>query len=299
MSTLTSTISNEKGFSVFIKNHPLVSYFILAYGVMWFFISPMVIDALELAKVPDVLSSLSFILSSLLGPTVAAFWVTNVLEGKEGMRNLRRRMFQFRAGLQWYAVIFIVPLVIWIGTYSFVYNGVPLTNLLANPSLLLSIFLPGVLIGLLIPSIGEEPGWRGFALPRLQKQYGPVIATLILGTLHGVWHLPALLTPMFDPFTLEGFTEFVLTAIATTFLYTWVYNGSRGNVWIAIVLHASGNAATQLTSELIPKDVELTGFMKALDSGWVNLIAFSIVAILLLVLTRGTLGYRPERTDVP
>jgi membrane protease YdiL (CAAX protease family) len=297
LSTITSTLSNEKGFSAFIRNHPLVAYFILAYGVMWFFISPMVIDALELANVPDVLSLLSYILSSLLGPTVAAFWVTGVLEGKEGMRNLRRRMFQFRAGLQWYAVIFIAPLVIWIGAYNFIYNGAPFSNLVANPSLLLSVFLPGVLIGLLIPSIGEEPGWRGFALPRLQKQYGPVIATLILGTLHGIWHLPALLTPLFDPFTLEGFTHFVLTAIAATFLYTWVYNGSRGNVWIAIVLHASGNAATQLTSELIPKDAELTGLLKMLDSGWINFIAFSIVALILLVLTRGTLGYRPEQVQ--
>ncbi|MBP8047097.1 MAG: hypothetical protein KAY64_00005, partial [Anaerolineales bacterium] len=120
MSTLTSTISNEKGFSVFIKNHPLVSYFILAYGVMWFFISPMVIDALELAAVPEALSFASFVLSSLLGPTVAAFWVTGVLEGKDGMRRLFRRMFQFRAGLQWYAVIFIVPIVIWVGAYSFI-----------------------------------------------------------------------------------------------------------------------------------------------------------------------------------
>ena len=298
MSTLTGTISNEKGFSVFIKNHPLISYFILAYAVMWFFISPMVIDALELAAIPEALSFASFVLSSLLGPTVAAFWVTGVLEGKDGMHRLFRRMFQFRAGLQWYAVIFIVPIVIWVGAYSFIYNGAPIANLMANPSLLLSVFLPGVLIGLVIPSIGEEPGWRGFAFPRLQKQYGPIVATLILGTLHGIWHLPALFTPLFDPFTLEGFAKFVLTSMVATFLYSWVYNGSRGNVWIAIVLHASGNAATQLTNELVPKDVEFTGFMKVLESGWVNLIAFGIVAILLLVLTRGTLGYRPEREDV-
>ena len=102
---------------------------------------------------------------------------------------------------------------------------------------------------------------------------------------------------MFDPFTWSGFTHFVLTAIAATFLYTWVYNGSRGNVWIAIVLHASSNAATQLTSELIPKDVELSGLLKVLDSGWINFIAFSIVALILLVLTRGTLGYRHDQLE--
>jgi len=64
------------------------------------------------------------------------------------------------------------------------------------------------------------------------------------------------------------------------------------------VLHASGNAATKLTSELIPKDAELTGLLKVLDSGWINFIAFSIVAIVHLVLTRSTFGYRSGQADV-
>jgi membrane protease YdiL (CAAX protease family) len=297
MSVLSSTLSDDKGFSAFIKRHPLISYFVLAYGIMWLAISPMVVDALEIANVPNAVSLISYILSSLLGPTVAAFWVTGVLEGRDGMRLLIRRTFQFRAGWQWYMVILLVPLMIWLGAYSFLYSGAPLMGLISNPSLLLSIFLPNVLIGLLIPSIGEEPGWRGFALPRLQKLYGPILGTLILGTLHGVWHLPALLTPMFDPFTIAGFIEFVLTGIAASFLYTWVFNSTGGNVWIAIVLHASGNAAVKLTSELIPQDVVLSGWLKVLDSGWINLIAFGIVAALLLVLSRGRLGYQPDQMN--
>ena len=297
MSAVTGTLSNQKGFSAFVRRHPLISYFSLAYAIMWVAISPMVIDSLGLVKMPDVLSLLSFILSSFLGPTVAAFWVTGVIEGKAGMRQLLRRTFQFRAGLQWYAVILFVPLLIWIGAYSFLYNGAPLANLAANPSMLVSVFLPFVLFGLLIPSIGEEPGWRGFALPRLQKQYGPVVGTLILGTLHGIWHLPALLTPLFDPFTVSGFIHFVLTAIAATFLYTWVFNNTGGSVWIAMVLHASGNAASKLTGELIPQEVELTGWLKVLESGWINVIAFAFIALVLIILTRGTLGYRPEQAN--
>jgi membrane protease YdiL (CAAX protease family) len=297
MSAVAGTLSTEKGFSAFIRRHPLISYFALAYAIMWLAISPMVIDSLGLVKVPDVLSLMSFILSSFLGPTVAAVWVTGVLEGKAGMRQLMRRTFQFRAGLQWYAVILFVPLMIWIGAYSLLYDGAPLANLAAYPSMLVSVFLPFVLFGLLIPSIGEEPGWRGFALPRLQKQYGPIIGTLILGTLHGIWHLPALLTPMFDPFTVSGFIHFVLTGIAATFLYTWVYNNTRGSVWIAIVLHASGNAASKLTGELIPQGVVLTGLLKVLESGWINVIAFAFIALVLIILTRGTLGYRPEQAS--
>jgi membrane protease YdiL (CAAX protease family) len=297
MSVFTNTLSADRGFSGFIKRHPLISYFVLAYGIMWLAISPMVVDALEIANVPDVVSLISYILSSLLGPSVAAFWVTGVLEGKPGMRLLLRRTFQFRAGWQWYLVVLIVPLMIWFGAYTPLYNGAPLIGLISNPSLLLSIFLPNLLIGLLIPSIGEEAGWRGFALPRLQTLYGPILGTLILGTLHGIWHLPALLTPMFEPFTIPGFTEFVLTAIAGSFLYTWVYNKTGGNVWIIIVLHASGNAAVKLLSEIIPKDVVFTGWLKVLDSGWVNLIAFGVVAVILVIVSRGRLGYQPEKMN--
>ena len=298
MSTITSVLPvQERGFKALAKRHPLTAYFVLAYGIMWLVISPMVVDALGIANIPDAVSLISYLLSSLLGPTVAAFWVTGILEGKAGMRLLLRRTFQVRAGWQWYLVILFVPLVIWVGAYSFLYSGAPLMGLISNPSLLLSIFLPNVLFGLLIPSIGEEPGWRGFALPRLQKLYGPIVGTLILGTLHGIWHLPALLTPLFDPFTIPGFIEFVLTAVAASFLYTWVFNNTGGNVWIAIVLHSAGNAAVKLTSELIPQDVVLSGWLKVLDSGWINLIAFGIVAAILVILSRGRLGYQPDQIN--
>jgi membrane protease YdiL (CAAX protease family) len=295
MTTATNALQKERSFSVFVRNHPLVSYFFLAYAGMWIVISPLVMDSFGWIELSDGLSLLLFVLSSLSGPALAAFWVTGVLEGKDGMARLLRRTFQVRAGLQWYAVALFVFLAIWLAVYSLLYDGVPLRNLIANPSLLVSAFLPSVILGLIIPSIGEEPGWRGFALPRLQAAYGPVIATLILGTLHGVWHLPALFTPLLGPFSVQGFIVFVLTAAAGTFIYTWVFNNTRGSVWMAMVLHASSNAASQLVGTLIPKDMPLTGWMKVLESGWINVIIFTVMAILLVLLTRGTLGYSTER----
>src|SRR5688572_13340664 len=103
MTTITSVLPvQERGFKAFAKRHPLTAYFVLAYGIMWLVISPMVVDALGIANIPDAVSLISYLLSSLLGPTVAAFLVTGVLEGKAGMRLLLRRTFQFRAGWQWY-----------------------------------------------------------------------------------------------------------------------------------------------------------------------------------------------------
>lgn len=259
-------------------------------------VAPLVMDAFGLIQLSDGMSLLLFVLSSWSGPTVAAYWVTGVLEGKAGMGRLFRRTFQFRAGLQWYAVALFIFLSIWIAAYSFLYEGAPFAALAANPSLLLSTFLPSVLMGLLIPSIGEEPGWRGFALPRLQVAYGPVLGTIILGTLHGVWHLPALFTPLLGPFTIDGFIIFVLTAASGTFIYTWLFNNTRGSVWMAMVMHAASNAASQLVTSLTPGDVVLGGWMKLLADGWINVIVFSLVAIVLVVFTRGTLGYRPAQS---
>jgi membrane protease YdiL (CAAX protease family) len=292
MSVLTGTLSNEKGLSAFIRKHPLVAYFVLAFAGTWLVISPLVMDAMGLIKLADVAWLLFYLLASITGPNLAAFYVTGVLEGKAGMGRLLRRMFQFRAGLQWYAAVLFTFLVVWLIAYSLLYNGAPFANLAANPSLLLSIFLPNVIFGLLIPSIGEEPGWRGFALPQMQKYYGPLTATLVIGFLHGIWHLPALFTPMLGPFTMNGFIIFVLTAAAGTFIYTWIFNNTRGSIWIAMLLHSSSNAASKLVSELVPTDVELTGWMKVLESGWINVIAFWLIALILLIATRGRLGFR-------
>jgi membrane protease YdiL (CAAX protease family) len=289
-----SALLSEKHF---IKRFPLISFFLIAYTGTWIVISPLVLDSLGWIDIPDALGIIFFILSSLTGPLFAAFYITGKLDGEEGRKKLWRRMFQLRAGLAWYVVTLFIFLLIWLAAYSLLYRGAPLAALVANPSLLVTTFLPNVVMGLLIPSFGEEPGWRGFALPRLQKDFGPVLGTLILGTLHGVWHLPALFTPLLGPFSWEGFLTFVLTAAAGTFIYTWIFNNTQGSVWIAMLLHASSNAASNLVGSLIPEGVKFSGWLSALEAGWLNVLAFGLAAILLVVLTGGKLGYRPIQTE--
>jgi membrane protease YdiL (CAAX protease family) len=199
MSTITGNLSTASRISDYVRRHPVTAYFILAYTGTWLLILPLVLDNFALINLSDGATMLFFILSSIAGPNLAAFYVTDVLEGKAGMGRLFRRIFQVRAGLIWYAVALFSFLAIWLVAYSFLYSGAPIANLVANPSLLLTVFLPSMLFGLLIPSIGEEPGWRGFALPHLQKLYGPVIGTLVLGTLHGCGTFPHFSRPSWDP----------------------------------------------------------------------------------------------------
>ena len=281
----------------FNNRYPLITFFLLAFAGTWLVISPWVFDTFGWIEIPDELGIILFILSTFTGPFFAAFYVTGKLEGKEGKKNLWRRIFQMRVGLVWYVAVLFTFLLVWLTAYNLLYRGAPLAALIANPALMVTAFLPNVLTGLLIPSLGEEPGWRGFALPRLQKDFGPVLGTLILGTLHGIWHLPALFTPLLGPFSWDSFLTFVLTAAAGTFIYTWVFNNTRGSVWIAILLHASSNAASSLVGSLIPEGVELTSWQSALDAGWLNVIAFSLAAVLLIIFTRSKLGYRPEQIN--
>lgn len=123
--------------------------------------------------------------------------------------------------------------------------------------------------------------------------HGPLVATLILGAFHGAWHLPAFWTGALGGFSVTTFVTFMLTAIAATFIYTWVFNHTGGSILLAMFLHASGNAASGLLNELVPEDETYSGWTAFLvDDGWVNVIAFGAVAIALVVFTRGRLGYR-------
>ncbi len=142
-----------------------------------------------------------------------------------------------------------------------------------------------MVLNMFFVTLGEEPGWRGFALPRLQQRYGPVLGTIVLGTLHALWHLP---------------TGFIaggpLYRIAGSFLYTWIYNHARGSILIAILIHGAANAAGTLVSLDLPQNPHLSGLAAALYyDRWSNVIAFGVVAVLLVVFTRGRLGYNPEQ----
>jgi uncharacterized protein len=155
-----------------------------------------------------------------------------------------------------------------------------------------------VAFGIIIPSIAEELGWRGFSLSHLQQRHGPVIASLILGTPQGLWHLPALMTLNFGPLHLANYVPFMLTAALAAVIYTWVYNHTGGSVLLAILLHAASNAISGWLGALLTE----TG-LQSRRRAWrasshqqarsTGSLAYGLVALLLVVTTRGRLGYRP------
>jgi membrane protease YdiL (CAAX protease family) len=241
---------------------------------------------------PDVVFVLLFIFSTYSGPLLGALIVTRATEGGEGVRRLLKRLLIWRVGFQWYLVAVFIMLFCWLAAFSIIYRGLPIRELSSSPMLLLTVFLPKIVEGIFIPSLGEEPGWRGFALPRLQSKYGPVLGTTILGVLHGLWHLPALFTILFGPLPVSEILPFVLTATAGTFIYTWVFNHTQGSLLIAVLVHASSNAASQLMARLVPAEAFLPAPFQWLSMGWLNTIIFTLVAVVLVVITSGKLGFR-------
>jgi membrane protease YdiL (CAAX protease family) len=132
----------------------------------------------------------------------------------------------------------------------------------------------------------EEIGWRGFALPHLQAQLGPLGGTFVLGGLWAVWHLPQYwLLPGWveqngcsDPVSIGAF---VLLVLALGPLLTWLFNHTRGNILMAIVAHASVNTALLAANQLFPTTASsLVPFA----------LAFAVVALVLIAATRGRLG---------
>jgi hypothetical protein len=211
---------------------------------------------------PDALGLVLFILASLIGPNVAALVVTGLTEGRAGVRALLRRIVQWRVAPRWYLVALFANMVIWTATYSAALGPEVLTAATTRWPLLVTAFLPSVALGLL----------------------------------HGLWHLPALGTMMLGPVSLAEIPPFVLTAAAATFIYTWIFNHTGGSVLLAMLTHAASNAASQWLSLVLKQSgldapqPGLAGWL--IDSGWLNTLAYGLVAVALVVATRGRLGRR-------
>src|SRR5918995_6841170 len=180
--------------------------------------------------------------SIFMGPFLAAFVMTGVTEGRAGVRRFLRRFVLWRVGLGWYLFAFFgIPVIA-------VLSVVVIPGVLGSfqglgalsPLSLLGVFVYVLILG---GALGEEPGWRGFALPRLQSLHGPLVGTLILGPLWALWHLPLFFTP-WNELTTLNVVVFVLATTCLSIIYTWVFNNTKGSLLIAILLHWSFDLST-------------------------------------------------------
>jgi membrane protease YdiL (CAAX protease family) len=284
----TQPVSARQGL---LARYPLTSFFVMAYAFTWIVWSPWVLGqdgaGLLPIKIPQAASGYLNATAILAGPTLAAFIMTATIEGRTGVRRLLGRLVLWRVGIRWYLFVLLgVPLIMLVGTI--VYSGeLPNLGALGGPSYLLSYLGTFALVIVLGGPLFEEIGWRGFALPRMERLHGALLASLILGVLWALWHLPEFLVPSWAATSggggLVGITLFTLTALTFTIVITWVFNNTRASLLLAVLFHTSIDAFTIPLGAIFPA--------KALASAFPLMIGFGVVAVVLIVLTRGRLSY--------
>jgi uncharacterized protein len=268
-----------------LARHPLTFFFLMAFAFSWLAWSPWYLSEEGIGLLPYPVSAFPWLaLGIFLGPTLAAFIMTGVTEGRAGIRRLLRRIVLWRVGLRWYLFAFIgVPLVMTLGTIL-VPGGLASLQFL-GPGYVLAYpvtFIATLIIG---GPLGEEIGWRGFALPRMQPLQGPLVGSIILGLLWGLWHLPEFFVPAWAETSggsnLLAIVKFCIFAIASAIVFTWVFNNTKGSVLMAVLVHAT------IDAPFLPYSV-LLGPSEVINS---LLLGFGALALVVVALTRGRLGY--------
>jgi uncharacterized protein len=290
-------LTNAPAHPAFVLNgllarHPLVSYFLFAFGFSWLMFLPGLLTFYGVLSLGPYLIR-ALVIAGLLGPILSGFIMTAVIEGTPGIGRLTRRMVRWRAGLRWYLFAIVgLPAVMVLGT-------------IIRPGALESLDISGQPFGLAylhafisMAFIGgplfEEPGWTGFAQPRLQRLYGPLVGGLILGSFWALWHLPGFLIPSQDLSdipprgTVLDFAVFALALMGLRIIIMWVVNNTRNSVLMAILVHASWNTfyAAALI-QLFPAPAVLGSYLNLT-------IGASALALVLIAATRGRIGYQPE-----
>jgi uncharacterized protein len=202
-----------------VRRFPLVAYFVLAYALTWW--------VYPLLRFNPLIGLLG-----LFGPALAAIVVTAVTDGRPGVRTLLGRVVRWRVPVPWYLVAIGLPAVLALLAASL--------SAWFGPAVIQFGRLSALDFILVVLVLGEELGWRGYALPKLLQRFSPLLASLILGVLWWLWHLPTFIiagTPQFG----QPVVAFLIMTTAYSILLSWVFLNTRGSVLVATLFHGAIN----------------------------------------------------------
>lgn len=251
-----------------MHEHSLLMYFILACAISWSLEIPLALRAQKVVMWP-VPYPMHYL--AAYGPMLAALIVTGFTDGTAGFRRLFSGLLQWRTRPIWWLVA-TSPLILAIliaVVLRFVPGQAAHIRMLGQVDFLPAIGLGALPLWILTFGIGEEMGWRGYLLPRLQQNRTVLSATLLLWGLWSFWHLP-LFFYSYDVSVLPGL---LVGLLAGTIVFSWLYNSTGGSVLICAVWHGLFNFTTACTACQ-------TGLMAAIISTAVMLWAVVVVVLL-------------------
>ena len=204
----------------------MLLYFILAYALSWALWPLVILNPTSSPLVP-------------FGPLIAAVVVSLLAGGTRELLTLLRQLTRWRVHPIWYVVALLGPFVMAAAAAALaVATGAPMQRSGAYTDV--GAIGYTFLSTLIIVGLFEEVGWRGFALPRLQRRLDAIWAALVLGALWALWHLPELIS---DPTRQRPPLQFVVWALALSVIFTWLYNSTDGSLPIVIICHAAIDTA--------------------------------------------------------
>ncbi len=241
------------------ENRNLWLFFVIAFAWSWIFWMPEVLWDFHLYLAP-------------FGPTMAAFLLAYINEGRSGVWDLLKRGIDFRFKKIWFVPIFLLmPAIVGVSFLLAVFSGEPMpeNTVLSQPWIIIPAFFYIFFLG---GPVEEEFGWRGYALDRLQVNYNALISSVILGIIWGLWHLPLFFIPRQEMYYNIPIWGFILGTIFFSIIFTWVYNNTGRSILAVLLLHTTGN----LSHFIFP--VTATKF-----GGLYSLILNAVVVIIILI----------------
>lgn len=287
---MTMVFASENSLVSVIRRHAVLAYFVLAYLIAWGGILLVALPVGGLAAAPEALAPLAgpVFIAMALGPSLASIILTALLDGRAGLRALFGGVVRWRIGVRYYAAaLFVVPAVALLVLLVFSgFSSVYTPAFLAGGGA--TLLLTGLVFGLVAGAF-EELGWTGFAAARLLSGHTVVATALLIGVLHGVWHLlagyywgdGASYGLLFIPYFIMAW---IVALVALRLLIVWLYRRT-GSTLIAMLAHA-GNTGGLLM--LWP-----TGTSPSEQTLWTAVFAVMLLGVVAaLVRVRGT-GDRP------
>lgn len=274
-----------------MARHPVATFLIMAFSVS------IAIALVRLRANGDISQSpfyeyLVGFLVTLFTVALPAFLVVGAMDGKAGVRDLARRSLRWRVGARWYLIALLGLPIASVLCASVIYGVAPLNALVGNWQLLFTLILPSLLIRIVFLNTIEEIGWLGFLQARLQDEYGPWKACLLVEIPFALWHLPGLLGDTGGQLSLALVLTgvFAIFQLCGRFVNMWLYNNTNRSMLLAGMFHATYNTTINTyAGEVIPVPAEPWFFIV---SG-----VLAVAAILIIAFTKGRLAYKPNHSS--
>jgi len=263
----------------------LAFFFLIVYGlfaIMW--VLSTIFDPEKPTSLtdPSVLFWVLVVVPAAIGPTLAAFLMTAFTEGKLGVKVLWRRFWNCNLRLKWLFVSLlgfeVLKLITNLAVRTIDGQPYPIVDT-SNPFWMTITLFLGTFIS---SGMGEEFGWRGYVLPRLQAKWNALTSSIVLGLLWAAWHIPAFIIPNVSPLYQRNFWEWLPMILLYTFIFTWIFNNSKGSVLAAAILHAAMNTSVVV----LPTNTSLWYYYGIL-----------LLAVILIVIIFGPKNFVRERPE--